>query len=248
MDKNQVAILGIKNSVLESVFFLDLLLSNYQRIKLENPSEHNSRSETSYIYNAFVRSGKAALEVLGKISLEGKKQFFTRLEKTNNFKYLMQLARNVISHGSGDLISGSIDVEHNGQTIKILVCSPLNEGNAEWIRPPNQDGISLALDYLICILEEAEKSYASLSTLPANYWHGIRAWELEGMKATAHISPDMIETLKQAQLTLPLGLVPDLCETSWVGQMISKYKGLRVTTYPTIIIDNGMYHLSFRTL
>jgi hypothetical protein len=244
MNKTQVAMLGLKGAVLEAAFFLDLLLSNYQAIKLEKPLPHNKLGEISYIFNAFVRSGKSALEVLGKISNEGKKKFLIQLEGTNDFKYLMQLARNIISHGSGDLLSGSIEIEYKGQTINVLVCSPLNEGEPVWIKPPNQDGISLALDYLISILEEAEKSYVSISALPTDYWHGIRAWEIEGMKATVHVSPKMIEMAKQAQLTIPSEFVPDLVDTSWVGRMIYNYKNLRATIYPTILIDSGRYHLS----
>lgn len=245
MDKKQVALLSVKGAVHEAAFLLDMLLSQYEGFKHEKAASLNRLNEAAYMFNAFVRSAKSALEALGKVSDEGKKAFLERLEGQHGFTYLMQMARNVISHGAGDLLSGGIEAEHDGKKTLVLVCSPLNEGGPKWITPPNQDGISLALDYFLAVLDETEKCYAGLSALPDDYWHGIRNWELEGMKATVHVSPSMIETARQAQLMIPPGFVPDFVDTGWVGNMIEKYKSLRTSVYPTILIAWGMYHLSF---
>ncbi|WP_153133394.1 hypothetical protein [Dechloromonas hortensis] len=245
MDKRQVALLSVKGAVHEAAFFLDMLLSRYDDFKHETAGSQDSLTEASYMFNAFVRSAKSALEVLGKVSDEGKKAFLERLEGPHGFTYLMQAARNVISHGSGDLLSGNIEAEHDGKKTLVLVCSPLNEGGAKWIKPPNQDSISLALDYFLAVLDQTEKCYAGMGSLPDDYWLGIRNWELEGMKATVHVSPSMIESARRAQLMIPPGFVPDFVDTSWVGSMIEKYANLRMSVYPTILIARGMYHLSF---
>lgn len=245
MDKKQVALLGLKGAIHEAAFLLDSLLSMYDGFKHERSPQLSRISEASYMLNAFVRSGKSALELLGKLSDEGKKTFLVRFASPQGFEYLMKTARDAITHGTGDLLSGGIEVEHNGATMMALVCSPLNEGGPAWHTPPYQDGISLAMDYFLAVLDETEKCYAGLSELPDDYWHGIRNWELEGMKATVHVSPSMIETARQAQLMIPPGFVPDFVDTSWVGNMIEKYKNLRSSVYPTILIAWGRYHLSF---
>lgn len=245
MDKKQVALLSVKGAVHETAFFLDMLLSQYEKFKHEKAVSQDSIKEASYAFNAFVRSAKSVLEVLGKVSDQGKKAFLESLEGPHGFTYLMQMARNVISHGAGDLLSGGIEAEHDGKKILVLVCSPLNEGGAKWITPPNQDSVSLALDYFLALLDQTEKCYAGMDSLPDDYWYGIRNWELEGMKASVHVPPSMIETAKRAQLMIPPGFVPDLVDTSWVGNMIEKYANLRMSVYPTILIAWGRYHLSF---
>ena len=222
-----------------------MLLSRYEKLKHEKEVSQSCLKEASYIFNAFIRSAKSILEVLGKVSDEGKKAFLERLEGQDGFTYLMQLARNIISHGSGDLLSGGIEAEHDGKKLLVLVCSPLNEGGEKWVTPPHQDSISLALDYFLAILNKTEKCYAEMDSLPNDYWHGIRNWELEGMKATVHVSPSMIETARQAQLMTPPGFVPDFVDTSWTESMAKKYANLRISVYPTILIARGMYHLSF---
>lgn len=245
LNKKQVAMLSVKGAVLEAEYFLHLLLSNYQAVKHDANLVGERQREMSYAFNAFVRSGKSALEVICKVSEECKKDYFERLGLVSGFKYLMQLARNVISHGSGDLLSGSIEIELDGQVVVGLVCSPLNEGDMPWISPPDQDAISLAIDYFIKVLEEADKSYKLISLLPVDYWYGIREWELDGMKASAHFPVRMIEVVKAAQLTLPLGYVSDFEDVSWVGVMISEYRSRRETCYPAIFINDGKYRLAF---
>lgn len=245
MDNKQVALLSVKGAVHEAAFFLDMLLSQYEKYKHEKAVLQGNLNETSYIFNAFVRSAKSVLELLGKISNLGKKKFLERLEGPRGFTYLMKLARDAISHGAGDLLSGGIEVEHDGKKTLALACSPLNEGGGKWIKPPNQDGISLALDYFLAVLDQTEKCYAGMGSLPDDYWHGIRNWELELMKATVHVSPSVIEVARGAQLMIPPGYVPDFLDTSWVGSMIEKYSNLRTSVYPTILIAQGTYHLSF---
>jgi len=241
MDEKKIALIGLDGALREVIFFLDIFLARYASIKFiqDGPLPERNQKEISYFFNAFVRSAKSAVDLMSKLSDKKKPDFMRQFSEPEGFAYLMKLARDAITHGSYDLISGSVQMEIEGRLTWVMVCSPINEYGSTWHTPPSQDGVSLAIDYLTAILKEAERCYAKFDCLPASYWDGIREWEIDSMKATRHISDDWLNQAREQQKTMPHNHIPSLADTTWVSTAIRFCERVRRTTYPTIHLEVG---------
>lgn len=245
MDEKKIALIGLEGAIREVIFFLDMFLARYESIKFiqDGPLPARDLNEISYFYNAFVRSAKSAIDLMSKLSDAKKSDFMRQFSEPKGFDYLMKVARNAITHGSYNLLSGGVQMHIDGKLTWVMVCAPINENGPKWHSPPSQDGISLAIDYLTAILKEAERCYAQADCQPASYWDGIREWEIDSMKATRHISDDWLNQAREQQKTMPHNHIPSLADTTWVSTAIRFCERVRRTTYPTIHleVDGGRY-------
>lgn len=249
MDEKKIALIGLDGAIREVIFFVDIFLARYESIKFfknESLPEDKLR-DISYVFNAFVRSAKSALDLMSKLSDEKKPDFMRRLSRPEGFDYLMKVARDAITHGSYDLIAGGVQIDIENRPTWVLVCAPICEDGQTWHSPPSQDGVSLAIDYLIAILKEAEYCFTNAKNLPVDYWDNIREWELGAVKATVHIPMDFIAQIEEIHKLMPSGFVPCLENTNWITDAINNCQKLRRDTHPTIRLERGRGQYHFLT-
>ncbi|MDK9689620.1 hypothetical protein [Azospira sp.] len=245
MDKRQIAILGLHDAAHEAAYFLDVLLDKFQQQRYRESLNYKGTNEISHMFSAFVRSGKSILELLAAARGERKKSYLEQFAASENFEFLMKTARDAITHGGVDLLAGAIQIDEERGKSWVFICSPIVDEKGDWIQPPFQDGISLSIDYFLAILADVHQCYEMTETFPDEYWHGIREWEIEGMQATVHISPAMVDSAKQAQLSIPAGYVPNLINRDWIEEARRNYQSLRSTLFPTVTVAWGKYLVEY---
>lgn len=246
MDTKQVGRLWLKGAVEEGAFLLDMLLSRYESFKSVKPRSLTEITEASYVFNAFVRSAKSALALMEKQSGRDGSEFFDRIGNSDDLRYLMQGARGAITHGYIDLLSGGIEVSHDGENILVFVCSRvLNKKETGWIEPPKQDAISLAIDYFLVVIDEARKCEIELQNSSPITWRDTQDWIVDSIRAAPHIPNDILDISTKALEKL----LPSLAITSpaldWCEDLAEKYKKLRTSVYPTVLIGKDDYNVSF---